>query len=1089
MTLKKLILCLASSAFLSIGGAASAEEPLWLRYPSISPDGSSIAFTYRGDIYRVSASGGDAVRLTSSDAYESRPIWSPDGQQIAFTSDRSGLGTNIYIMPSAGGKATMLTTHSGTETPYSFSPDGRYIIFKAQIQDDAKSTLFPSRSRTELYRVSVTGGRPERVLGIPSEYAQMSSDGKRLIFQDYKGAENEWRKHHTSSIARDIVEYDFNKDTFRHLTTNKGEDRNPVYSTDGRSFYYLSERPGQTMNVYKKSLDGSDQGIALTKLTGEPVRFLSIAQGDKLCFTHDGGIYTLTPGATPIRLAINIVDDADEGNISRFTFSRGLRESVVSIDGAQIAFTMRGDVFVTSADYTTTKRITHSPAVERGLTFSPDAKSLVYVSVRDGRFDLYRATMTRREDPNFSNATLISEHKLLPNIKGEKNSPQYSPDGKEIAFVLDRKKLVVYNFASKQLRELTDGSQMQEFTGEIEYTWSPDGKWIALSYVARAHAPYSDIGLVSTKGGEPVHNLTNSGYFCYTPRWSHDGNVLLYSTDRYGMRNHASWGSMNDVMAIFLNRATYEKYKMTEEEYSLLQQAEKANKPSEQTAPNNKSKKGKQVKGAISEKSKNILVELDGIEYREVRLTPNSSDLGDFILSADNQKLYYFSSVEQKYDLWVYDLRKHTAKLLKKVDAARASLFADKSGKTIYILGDQPMKLDTKGDTFKNMNFSAKMVLDRAKEREVMFDEVEREEGLRFYRADMHGVDWYALTKHYRRYLPHITNNYDFAEMLSELLGELNVSHTGSGYRAASSVEPTGELGLFFAETKGRDGLIVDEVIAGGPFDNSRTKLLPGDILLSIDGVEIKDGMDYFPLLNGKVGKSVLISYQSAKAGTKIEEVVKPISATTLHELLYRRWIKQRADMVERLSNGQLGYVHIPSMGDPSFRSVYADALGKYYGRKGIVIDIRHNGGGRLHEDIEVFFTGQKYLQQEIRGKDYCEMPSRRWNHASIMLVCEDDYSNAHGTPWVYQKMKIGKVVGMPVPGTMTSVNWVTLQDPSLYFGIPAVGYRTAEGTYLENTQLEPDVIAPLDPNKALRGEDTQLETAVRTLLNDLNLR
>lgn len=1085
MTLRKLILCVASSLCLSAGLDATAAEPLWLRYPSISPDGSQIAFTYKGDIYRVPASGGDAVRLTSTEAYESHPVWGPDGRTLAFTSDRGELGTNIYVMPSRGGKATMLTTHSGTETPYSFTPDGKYVIFKAQIQDDAKSTLFPSRSRTELYRVPIAGGRPERILGIPSEYAQMSADGTRILFQDYKGAENEWRKHHTSSIARDIMEYDLRHETFRYLTANKGEDRNPVYSTDGKAIYYISEREGYTMNVYRKGLNASGEGEALTQLTGEPVRFLSIAQGDKLCFAHGGGIYTLVPGSAPQRVQVNILEEGDESSVSRLSFSRGLRESVASPDGKQIAFVMRGDVFVTSADYSTTKRITTTSAVEKGLTFSSDSKALVYASSREGNFDLYRATLVRREDPNFSNATLIAEAKLLPHVKGEKNSPKYSPDGKEIAFVLDRKKLVVYNFANKQLRELTDGSQMHDGTGEIEYSWSPDGQWIALSYVARAHAPYSDIGLVSTKGGEPVHNLTNSGYFCYNPRWSHDGNILLYSTDRYGMRNHASWGSMNDVMAIFLNRAAYEKYKMSEEEYELYKETEKTTEDTSKKSEA-KGKAKTDAQPAPEKKIKDIVVELEGIEYREVRLTANSSELGDFILSTDNQKLYYFSSVEQKYDLWVYDLRKRTTKLLKKIDAARANMFADKSGKTIYILGDQPMKLDTKGDTFKTLSFSAKMELDRAREREAMFDEVEREQALRFYRADMHGVDWPGLTKHYRRYLPHINNNHDFAEMLSELLGELNVSHTGSGYRAKPSVEPTAQLGLFFAETKGRDGLVVDEVVAGGPLDNSRSKLRSGDVLLAIDGVEIKDGMDYFPLLNGKVGKPVLLTYHSASAGKRVEEVIKPIGSTALNELLYRRWIKQRADMVERLSDGKLGYVHIPSMGDPSFRSVYADALGKYYGRKGIVIDIRHNGGGRLHEDIEVFFTGQKYLQQEIRGKDYCEMPSRRWNHASIMLVCEDDYSNAHGTPWVYQKMKIGKVLGMPVPGTMTSVNWVTLQDPSLYFGIPAVGYRTAEGTYLENTQLEPDVVVPLDPNKALRGIDTQLEAAVHTLLKDI---
>lgn len=239
-------------------------------------------------------------------------------------------------------------------------------------------------------------------------------------------------------------------------------------------------------------------------------------------------------------------------------------------------------------------------------------------------------------------------------------------------------------------------------------------------------------------------------------------------------------------------------------------------------------------------------------------------------------------------------------------------------------------------------------------------------------------------------------------------------------------------------------------------------------------------------MLEGKTGKNTLISLYSPATGQRWDEVIKPISSAAQDDLLYERWVKQRADEVDRLSNGRLGYVHVASMNDASFRKIYADVLGKYYQKEGIVIDIRYNGGGRLHEDLEVFFSGKKYLDQVIRDKEYCEMPSRRWNKPSIMLITEADYSNAHGTPWVYKHQNIGKLVGMPVPGTMTSVNWVTLQDPTLYFGIPVVGYRTAQGTYLENSQLEPDVKAPLDLNKVVNGEDTQLEAAVREMLKEL---
>ena len=527
---------------------------------------------------------------------------------------------------------------------------------------------------------------------------------------------------------------------------------------------------------------------------------------------------------------------------------------------------------------------------------------------------------------------------------------------------------------------------------------------------------------------------------------------------------------MNDIMAVFLNRAAYEKFRMNDEDLALLEEAEKQAK-----ADTTKTKKAQPTK------STNGVIEWDNLDLRTVRITPASSRLGDYILSPDNKKLFYFSATEAGQDLWVYDMRKGTTQLQKKMNLSSPFFASDKKGTKFFILGASPMTLDPKTDATKAITMAGHRRIDRIREREVMYEEVVREEEARFYRKDMHGVNWKKLTDHYRTFLPYIDNNQDFAEMLSELLGELNVSHTGSGARSSSSAFPTAELGVFVSPVAGSGALHVDEVVAGGPFDNSRTKLQKGSLITAIDGEKLEAGKDYFPLLNDKIGKRLLVSFRTA-SGEQVDEVIRPISSSALNDLLYKRWVKQRAEEVERVSKGTLGYVHIPSMGDPSFRTVYSDVMGKYYQKKGIVIDIRYNGGGRLHEDIEAFFTGKHYADQVVRDRQYSEMSSRRWNRPSVLVTCEADYSNAHGTPWVYQHLKVGKVVGMPVAGTMTSVNWVTLLDPSVYFGIPAVGFRLFDGRYLENTQMEPDVVVPLDPTKVLQGVDTQIEKAVEVL-------
>lgn len=343
------------------------------------------------------------------------------------------------------------------------------------------------------------------------------------------------------------------------------------------------------------------------------------------------------------------------------------------------------------------------------------------------------------------------------------------------------------------------------------------------------------------------------------------------------------------------------------------------------------------------------------------------------------------------------------------------------------------------------------------------------------------------MCKDYRKFLPHIDNNFDFADLLSELLGELNVSHTGARYYPDGPALKTASLGLFYDWNYTGKGMKVEEIIQGGPFDHKNTRLTANCVIEKINEQPISNNSDYYTVMEGLAGKKTSVSVYNTASGERWTEVVLPTNNEIISNLLYKRWIKQCAAMVEKLSNGRLGYVHLKSMDDASYRTIYSDILGKYNDKEGIVIDTRNNGGGRLHEDIEILFSGEKYLTQVVRGREACDMPSRRWNKPSIMVQCEANYSNAHGTPWVYKYKKIGKLVGMPVPGTMTSVSWEDLQDPTMLFGIPIIGYRTKEGNYLENTQLEPDFKVANAPEDIIEGKDAQLETAVRELLKQID--
>ncbi|WP_195655191.1 S41 family peptidase [Bacteroides sp. 1001136B_160425_E2] len=1115
--MKKLITSLA--LVLSVL-SSYAITPLWMRDARISPDGSEIVFCYKGDIYKVPAQGGTAVRLTTQASYEANPVWSPDGKQIAFASDRNG-NFDLFIMPADGGAARRLTYHSASEIPSAFTPDGKYVFFSASIQDPAGSALFPTGAMTELYKVPVAGGRTEQVLGTPAELVCFDKTGKNFLYQDRKGFEDEWRKHHTSSITRDIWLYNTQTGKHTNLTNRGGEDRNPVYAPDGNAVYFLSERDGGSFNVYTFPLNTPQEVKAVTAFKTHPVRFLSVSDKGTLCYTYDGELYTQKSGARPEKVKVELVRD-DEQQLAALKFSQGATSASVSPDGKQVAFIVRGDVFVTSTDYATTKQITNTPAKEAAVSFAPDNRTLVYASERTGNWQLYTAKISRKEDPNFPNATLIEEEVLLPSKTVERAYPQYSPDGKELAFIEDRNRLMVLNLKTKKVRQVTDGSTWYNTGGGFDYEWSPDGKWFTLEFIGNRHDPYSDVGIVSAQGGTII-NLTNSGYISGAPRWVLDGNAILFQTERYGMRAHASWGSQQDVMLVFLNQDAYDRYRLSKEDFELLKEFEKEQKKAKEKdddktkvgkkskaekADKEKANKGKTDKGkGDKEKSKvdsgkdsdqdestedktdqkEIVVELNGIEDRIVRLTPNSSDLGSAILSKDGEDLYYFSAFEDGYDLWKMNLREKDTKRLHKLNTGWASLMLDKKG-DIFLLGSRNMqKMDAKSDALKSISYQAEMKMDLAAERETMFDHVYKQHQKRFYNVNMHGVDWDAMTNAYRKFLPHIDNNYDFAELLSEWLGELNVSHTGGHYFPQGKGDVTSNLGLLFDWDYQGKGMQIAEVIEKGPFDHSRTKVKAGYIIEKINGEEITLDNDITCLLNNKAGKKTLISIYNPQSKERWEEVVIPVTNGQLNGLLYKRWVKQRAADVEKWSKGRLGYVHIQSMGDDSFRTVYSDILGKYNNCEGIVIDTRFNGGGRLHEDIEILFSGQKYFTQVVRGREACDMPSRRWNKPSIMLQCEANYSNAHGTPWVYKHQKIGKLVGMPVPGTMTSVSWETLQDPSLVFGIPIVGYRLPDGSYLENSQLEPDVKVANNPETVVKGEDTQLKVAVDELLKEID--
>ena len=1083
--MKKILL--SAAACVLTGWALAQESPLWMRDCTISPDGTTIAFTYKGDIYTVPVSGGRAMQLTSHPAYDTAPVWSPDSKKIAFASDRMG-SLDVFIVSREGGVPQRLTTHSGSETPIVFKDNG-HVLFAAAIQPSAEDMQFPSGTFNQVYEVSVEGGRPRMFSSMPMEHISIRKDGKQWLYQDKKGYEDPWRKHHKSSIARDVWMYTpGTPGSYAKLTAFRGEDRDPVWAPDGESFYYLSEENG-TFNVFKRRL-GSASSTQITRHTVNPVRFLSIAENGTLCYGLDGEIYTLAPGKQPKKVKIEIMSDRLDRDVIRQVLQNGVSEMAVSPDGDEIAFIVHGDVYVTSVEYKTTKQITDTPEQERDVDFSPDGRSLVYASERDGLWQIYQASLVKEDEKQFTYATEIKEERLTKSSKTF-FQPQYSPDGKEVAFLEDRTAIRVMNLKSKKVRTVMDKKYQYSYSdGDQWFQWSPDSKWILSDFIGVGGWNNKDIVLLKADGKGEMHNLTQSGYNDGRAKWVLGGKAMIWSSDRAGFRSHGSWGAESDVYIMFFDLEAYEKFRMNDEDLALYEEAEKERKMKEakEKAEQDKKKKGKKHKKddkKEKEEEETLTFDLENCRDRVMRLTANSSLLGDALLSKDGNMLYYLTSFEGPQDLWVRDLKEGSTRILVK-GIGRGYLVQSKQG-GIFICGGGGMReIDMRSGRPERIEFEAFFNYRPYAEREYIFEHAWQQVKDKFYMKDLHGVDWNGYKKVYEKFLPYINNNYDFAEMLSELLGELNASHTGARYSGRGGAMPTASLGVFYDETYKGDGLKIKEIPAKSPFAQIKTKVTEGCIIEQIDGREVKKGEDYFPLLEGKVGRKIRLAVYNPDTKERFEETIRGIGAGQWNEVLYHRWVERNRTEVERLSGGRLGYIHIEAMNSESFRETYSELLGRYRHKEAVVVDVRHNGGGWLHEDLMVLLGGKEYQRFVAQGQYIGSDPFNQWTKPSCMLVCEDNYSNAHGTPQLYQALKLGKLVGAPVPGTMTAVWWENQIDPSLVFGIPQVGCVDMEGNYAENHELEPDVLIYNSPADVLQGRDAQLEAAVKTLLDEL---
>ncbi len=1049
--------------------AFTQESPLWLRYPAISPDGNTIVFTFQGDIYRVDAKGGTALPLTLQEAHDFMPVWSPDGKSIAFASDRFG-NFDVFVMPATGGEAKRITYHSAPEYPYAILPDNKTVVFGASRQDAVDNRQYPSGYMPELYKSD--GGRAMQILTTPAENVSFDAAGNRMFYEDKKGQENAWRKHHTSSVARDIWMYDLQSKTHKQITAFAGEDRNPVWVNNQDALYYLSEQNG-SFNVFKTNEAGKNPE-AITRFSTHPVRFLTASNQGDLCFGFNGEIYLHKNGQST-KVAIQIANDGRGRSVTNLPIRSGISQLLVSPNGREAAFVYRGDVFVTNADGSGTKQVTKTTEAERGMSWSKDGRALVYSSERGGRFRIFRSEIVRRDEPYFYASTLLKETELVQN-ENSLQAPALSPDGKLLAYT--------ENFNTLKLRSLEKKSDVILVKPEQWLSWgdnghavewSPDSKWLLTGF-SQPGIGNSEIGILSADGKTQLTNITQSGFSDGNAKWGMQGKMMYWFSTREGLSGKAnSGGSQNDVFGLFFDKGAWDTFRLSKDDYAL--------------AKDIRSKADTSKKKTEAKKDSTPVVKIDwpGLEFRKERLTVHSSSMSDALLDKDGENLYYLSRFEKGANLWKTNLRTKETKILAPVNAARAgNMQWGKDEKQIFLELDGGIaKIGAADGKVERVSLDGNMVVNEKAERQVMFDHVVRRTRDIYYKNDYHGIKWDEMAASYARQVPFVGNDFEFSELLSELLGELNVSHSGSSYGSLNpNADATASLGLLYNPDYSGIGMQIEEVLVNGPLDKNTWDIKKGDLLIAIDGDTIKPDTDLSRYLNRKQNQFVLVSI--GRNNEMKEFVIRPVSLGEENRLLYQRWVKRNADEVTRLSKGKLGYIHIPGMNDGAFRTAVDEAMGKFAGTDALVVDTRNNGGGDLVADLAMWLSGKPFMQYSNDREIVNYEPTFRWNKPSISLANEANYSDGHCYAYMYTFLNLGKLVGMPVPGTCTFAGWEVLQNPNIRWGVPPMGVKIVDGPYLENHQTEPDIKVKNEYGVVATGKDQQLEKAVEELLKTI---
>ncbi len=1070
--MRKIVLAVVMSL---CAGVASAVAPAMPRDPALAPDGSRIAFSWQGDIWIAPGTGGTAQRITANPGYDHHPVWFADGKRLAFTSDREG-SDDVFVVELGGGAPQRLTFHEAPDLAQGVL--GGDVVFTSR-RHEAWSRM------PAVYRIPAPGGTERLACKVLALEAVPSPDGRHLAL--VRGGTPADRRHYRGAANRDLWLYELSSGRLERLTSTPWDEDGVAWAGNG-ALVFRSDNGGPDRNLFR--LDLSTRKVTqLTHHEGADVRDPSAsADGTLAAYELWDAVWTVRAdgSAAPRKLAFDVPADALEPAMTRVDVRDGAEQVAVSPDGAQVALVVRGDVFVvarrgkdlTSVAPSPTVRVTDTTARERDVVWSPDGKELVYASDRDGQLDLFSARPADRDDGKFYRASSFVERRLTNSLEDEQQ-PAFSPDGKQLAYVRGKGDLVVAR---------TDGSDPKvlfRHWGRIEFSWSPDSKWIAFSRDDQSFN--EEVWIVPAAGGEAV-DVSQHPSQDTRPVWSPDGRRLYWLSKRHANRV--------GLWAVYVAKADDER---TPEEWLELFEDEGARKPAAREAAAGDEERGERTQRPEGRKAKPeakpVTIDFAAIYERVRSVTDVPGDVGEFAVAPDGKSVAFVAALEGERDLYKVRWDGKELARLTTGGAGPSQVEFSRDGKTVFYRTAKgtvgSVRLEGKpGDP---VSFSARVDVDRTAMRAQVFDEAWRELDRWFADPKFHGHDWTALHDRYRPLALAVVARRDFDDVVNMMLGELNASHMGFRPPMAGHRTRTGELGVEVEPAADGNGVVITEVLPDTPASRVDTNLRPGDRIVAVNGKRIGPRDNFFAGLTDMQGQRVLLRV-AGKTGER-EVAVTAISLDGGRQARYRTWVNQRRAIVEKLSGGKLGYIHIQGMNEPSLEDFERDLYAAANGKEGLLIDVRNNGGGWTTDYLMAILSVKRHAWTLPRDGDPTikayptaeRLPLPAWTRPAAALCDEASYSNAEIFSWAFKTLKRGPVVGMQTFGAVMSTGGARLSDGS-FVRLPSRAWFVAGSNVdEENHGCMPDVVVEQPPAEDMApGEDAQLGKAVEVLLAQL---